>query len=82
MILKSFSKINLSLKVTKKLSNGMHDIQSYFCIVNLCDIIKINKNSIQKDKINLKGKFAKHVDKKKKFSFNYIKIIEKKKTNN
>ena len=43
MILKSFSKINLSLSVNRKLKkNRLHEIQSYFCLVNLYDEIKIN----------------------------------------
>ena len=65
MILKSFSKINLSLSVNKKLKNGLHDIQSYFCIINLFDQIKIEKNKGQKDIIKFTGKFAKYVDKKR-----------------
>ena len=81
MILKSFSKINLSLNVTKKLVNGMHDIQSYFCLVNLFDTIKINKNNFQKDEINLEGKFAKHVDKKKNSVLTTLRLLRKKKTN-
>jgi len=79
MILKSFSKINLSLNVTKKLVNGMHDIQSYFCLVNLFDTIKINKNNFQKDEINLEGKFAKHVDRKKNSVLATLRLLRKKK---
>ena len=33
MVLKSYAKINLSLKVNKKLKNKLHDIQSIYCLV-------------------------------------------------
>ena len=65
MILESFSKINLSLNINKKLKkNGLHDIQSYFCLINLCDHIKIKKIKSQKDKIRFQGRFAKYIKKK------------------
>ena len=65
MILKSYSKINLSLGVNKKLVNGLHDIQSYFCQINLFDKIKIKKIKKRKDLIKFRGKFAKHISRKK-----------------
>jgi 4-diphosphocytidyl-2C-methyl-D-erythritol kinase len=49
MVLKSYSKINLSLNVNRKLKNGLHEIQSYYCLINLSDKIKISK--IKKKKI-------------------------------
>ena len=64
MVLKSFSKINLSLNVNKRLKNGLHDIQSLFCLINLSDKIKILKIKINKHKIQLKGPFAKLLKKK------------------
>ena len=64
MILKSFSKINLTLNVNKKLKKGLHNIQSYFCLINLFDQIKIKSIKGKKDKIKFKGKFAKYVEKK------------------
>ena len=65
MILKSFSKINLSLKVNRRLkSKRLHEIQSYFCLVNLCDDLKIKKIKDQKDIVSFKGKFSKYIKKK------------------
>ena len=64
MILRSFSKLNLSLSVNKKLKNGLHDIQSYFCLINLSDQIKIKKIKGKKDIIKFRGKFAKFVNNK------------------
>jgi len=43
MILKSFAKINLSLLVNKKLTGGLHDLQSIYCLINLFDTISIKK---------------------------------------
>ncbi len=64
MVLNSYSKINLSLLVNSKQKNGLHDIQSYFCLINLKDKIKIKKIKGKKDIINFTGSFAKHVNKK------------------
>ena len=45
MILKSFSKINLSLNINGKFKkNGLHKIQSYFCLIDIFDEIKIKEN--------------------------------------
>lgn len=64
MVLNSYSKINLSLIVNSKKKNGLHNIQSFFCLINLKDKIKINKIKTSKDKINFKGTFAKLVNKR------------------
>ena len=63
MILKSFSKINLSLNINKKLKkNRLHDIQSYFCLINLFDQIKVKKIKGSKDIVSFQGKFSKYVN--------------------
>ena len=64
MILKSYSKINLSLKVTSRPTNGLHEIQSFYCLINLFDEIKIKKIIGQKDKIYFKGAFKKFIKNK------------------
>ena len=62
MIIKSFSKINLSLSINRKLKKiGLHDLQSYFCLINLYDKIEIKKITGQKDRVKFKGKFAKYI---------------------
>jgi 4-diphosphocytidyl-2-C-methyl-D-erythritol kinase len=65
MVLKSFSKINLSLSVNRKFKkkSGLHDIQSYFCLINLFDQIKIKKTKGQKDIVKFQGKFTKYIKK-------------------
>ena len=60
MVIKSYAKINLSLKVNSKLKNGLHDIQSFFCLIDLSDKIKI-KNQKKKDQIKFIGPFSKFV---------------------
>jgi len=75
MVLKSFSKINLSLSVNKKLKNGLHDIQTYFCLINLFDQIKITKIKERKDIIKFRGKFAKYVNKKKNSILDTLTIL-------
>ena len=44
---KSFCKINLSLRVLKKLKTGLHDIQSNTMLLNLHDIVKVNTPLLQ-----------------------------------
>ena len=55
MVLSSYSKINLSLLVNSKQKSGLHNIQSYFCLINLKDKIKIKKIDGKSDKINFTG---------------------------
>ncbi len=64
MVLRSYAKINLTLSVNKKLSSGLHDIQSMFCLINLYDKINIKKNNNGKfDKISFVGPYSKTVKK-------------------
>ena len=79
MILKSFSKINLSINVARKLKNGLHDIHSYFCLVDVFDEIKIVKNNKKKDFVIFKGKFAKNIQKTNNSVLNTLKILRNKK---
>ena len=53
----SFCKTNLSLRVVKKLTNGLHKIQSIVTFINLFDIIKIKEISAKNDQIKFYGKF-------------------------
>ena len=64
MALSSYSKINLSLLVNSKQKSGLHNIQSYFCLINLKDKIKIKKIDGKSDKINFIGSFSKPINKK------------------
>jgi len=78
MLLKSFSKINLSLNINRKLTkNKLHDIQSYFCLINLFDQIKIKKIKGRKDLVKFKGKFSKYIKKKNNSIIDVLKILRK-----
>ena len=53
----------------------MHDIQSYFCLINLFDKIRVKKIKGSKDIIKFKGKFAKSIKKKDNSVANVLKIL-------
>ena len=59
--LKSPAKINLSLKIGKKLNHEFHDIQSIIFLTDLHDQIVIKKINGQKDKFKFTGKFKKNI---------------------
>jgi 4-diphosphocytidyl-2-C-methyl-D-erythritol kinase len=77
MILSSYAKINLSLTVNSKHKNDLHEIQSYFCLINLADKIKLNKIKGKRDKIIFKGTFAKLVNKKNNSIINLFKLLRR-----
>ena len=64
-IIKSFCKINLTLRVLKRLSNGYHNINSLITFCDVHDVISICKIKNLKDKISFSGKFKKGINKKK-----------------
>ncbi len=75
MVLKSFAKINLSLRVNSKTINGLHEIQSLYCLVNLFDKIKIVKIKDNKDKISFIGPFKSVIEKKNNTVINLLRIL-------
>ena len=77
MTLSSFAKINLTLKVNFKSKNNLHEIQSYFCLIDLADKIKIKKNKNKKDNIIFKGPFAKLVNKSSNSILNLFKLFKR-----
>jgi 4-diphosphocytidyl-2-C-methyl-D-erythritol kinase len=77
MVLTSYSKINLSLNVNDKLKNGLHEIQSYYCLINLSDKIKISKTKKKKDIVVFKGLFIKHIKKSNNSIINLLKLLRK-----
>ena len=68
--IKSYCKINLSLKIIKKLKNGYHNISSLITFCDLHDVISIKKIDSTRDQINFSGKFKKGINKKKILSLN------------
>ena len=75
MTLNSYAKINLTLKVHPRGKNNLHEIQSYFCLIDLADKIKLKKIKSKKDKIVFKGPFAKLVNKKNNSVLNLLKLL-------
>jgi 4-diphosphocytidyl-2-C-methyl-D-erythritol kinase len=62
--IKSYCKINLSLKVLKKLNSGYHNIISLITFCDLHDVISISRIRNLKDEISFSGKFKKGINKK------------------
>jgi len=62
--IKSYCKINLTLKVLKKLNSGYHNIISLITFCDLYDVISISRIRNLKDKISFSGKFKKGINKK------------------
>ena len=62
--IKSFCKINLSLRITKKLNNGYHNIKSLITFCELHDLILISKIRSLNDKISFTGEFKKNINQK------------------
>jgi len=62
-MIKSYSKINLFLKVLKKNNRGLHDIQSTTMIIDLHDKISIKKINKKKDELIFTGPFKKNINK-------------------
>ena len=79
MLLKSYAKINLTLLINRKLSNGMHKIQSFFCLINLFDRIIIKKTSKKKDMIFFTGPYSKNVKKFNNSIHSLLKVMRRNK---
>ena len=62
--IKSYCKINLTLKVIKKLENGYHNIISLITFCKLYDLISISKIKSGKDIVVFSGKFRRGISKK------------------
>jgi len=62
--IKSYCKINLSLKVLKKLNSGYHNIISLITFCDLHDVISISRIRELKDEISFSGKFKRGINKK------------------
>ena len=63
--IKCFCKINLFLRVIKKLNTNYHSIKSLITFCNLYDVITISKKKGVNDTIKFSGKFKKGISKRK-----------------
>ena len=73
----SFCKINLSLRVIKKLRTGLHKIQSKITFVNLFDVIKIKEINAEQDQIKFHGKFKHNINLKANTISNTLYFLRK-----
>ena len=62
--IKSYCKVNLSLRVLKKLKNGYHSIASLITFCDLHDVMSISTIQGLKDEISFSGKFKRGINKK------------------
>ena len=76
--IKSFCKINLSLKVLKKLKNDHHKISSLITFCGPHDDMTITVTKDQKDNISFTGKFKKGINKKKNTITKLLYLLRKK----
>lgn len=67
------AKLNLMLKVLNKRDDGYHNIESIFCLINICDEIKITKRNDKKIIIHSKTKEIKLQD---NIIFKAVKLLQ------
>ena len=77
--IKSYCKINLSLKVLKKLNNGYHSIESLITFCELHDVLLISKIRGLDDKVSFSGRFNKGIDKKSNTITKVLQLLRKNK---
>ena len=77
--IKSYCKINLTLKVLKKLNNGYHNIMSLITFCDLHDVISISKISNSKDKISFSGRFKKGINTQSNTATKVLNLLKKSK---
>ena len=76
--IKSFCKINLSLKILNKLKSGYHNITSLITFCDLHDVISVSKSKNFKDKIIFSGRFKKGINRKKNTITKVLALLRKK----
>ena len=77
--IKSYCKINLSLKVLRKLNSGYHNIISLVTFCDLYDVISISRIKNLRDEINFSGKFKKGINKKSNTITEVLNLLRNKK---
>ena len=78
-MIKSYCKINLSLRILNKLKSGFHNIQSNSFLLELHDIIKIKKIQKKKDIIIINGPFKNFINKHKNSITETLAVLRQKK---
>ena len=77
--IKCFCKVNLCLRVIKKITKSYHIIKSFIAFCNVYDVINISTNKGLKDQILFSGKFKKGIDKKNNTISKVLLLLRKKK---
>ena len=77
--IKSFCKINLSLKIISRLNNGYHNIKSLITFCKLYDLVSISEIRSLKDKISFFGKFKKGISSKSNTVTKVLDLLRKNK---
>ena len=75
MRIKSFAKINLTLRILKKLKNKMHDVETNSTLVDLFDEINLKRN--KKDVVIFNGMFKNNVNLKKNTIIDTLFLLRK-----
>jgi len=79
-VLKSYSKVNLFLNIGKKNKKSkLHNIQSFVCLIDIYDQIRIGRIKSTKDKIKFFGKFGSYVNKKNNSITRSLSLLRRKK---
>jgi 4-diphosphocytidyl-2-C-methyl-D-erythritol kinase len=74
--LKAYAKVNLYLKVIKKLKNKYHEIETLFCFCDIYDHIYISSNT-KKTKIIFSGRFSKGINNNNNTILKLLSILKK-----
>ena len=73
LILHCPSKLNLTLEVLKKKDNGMHEIKSHFQLIDLCDVMHIEKSNAQQSSVRTNASID--IDSKKNLVYQAIEAL-------
>ncbi len=76
--IKSFCKINLNLRILKKLNNGYHNIKSLITFCDLHDVISISEILKNRDVITFSGKFKSKISTKSNTIQKTLHLLRKK----
>jgi 4-diphosphocytidyl-2-C-methyl-D-erythritol kinase len=74
-MIKSYSKINLFLKIFKKIPDGLHDIQSSAMLLDLHDRITIRSINKRRDELKFIGEFSKNINIKNNSIIKSLKLL-------
>ena len=77
--IKSYCKVNLYLRVIKKLKNNYHNIISLITYCKLHDVISVSRINGSKDKINFSGDFKKGINKNSNTIMKLLNILRRNK---